>query len=181
MRVVIGLGSSVGPRRALLELALDGLARTPGLEPLRVSRLYWSPPAGGVARGDFLNAALCARWRGDPLALLDRCLAIEARLGRRRRTRWADRTADLDLLWVEGLALDGPRLTLPHPRLAERAFALAPLVEACPDAADPRTGVLYRDLPAPKGSPIAVIGALAAPPRGVTSSVPPPPEQGAPP
>ncbi len=70
-------------------------------------------------------------------------LAIEARLGRVRAERWGPRTVDLDLLWIDGLAYDSPRLVVPHPHLRERAFAVAPLLELVPDARDPRTGALY--------------------------------------
>ena len=70
-------------------------------------------------------------------------LAIEARLGRVRAERWGPRVLDLDLLWIDGLAIDTPRLVVPHPRLSERAFALVPLLELVPDARDPRTGAPY--------------------------------------
>jgi 2-amino-4-hydroxy-6-hydroxymethyldihydropteridine diphosphokinase len=64
-------------------------------------------------------------------------------LGRVRAERFGPRTIDLDLLWIEGVAVDGPRLVVPHPRLRERAFALVPLLEVAPDARDPRTGELF--------------------------------------
>jgi 2-amino-4-hydroxy-6-hydroxymethyldihydropteridine diphosphokinase len=61
----------------------------------------------------------------------------------REGERFGPRTIDLDVLWIEGLALDGPKLTVPHPRLTERAFALAPMLEVMPEARDPRSGARY--------------------------------------
>jgi 2-amino-4-hydroxy-6-hydroxymethyldihydropteridine diphosphokinase len=88
---------------------------------------------------DYLNAALLVSFRGDPEELLDALLAIERALGRERRVRWAARTIDLDVLWIEGVALEEERLTVPHPRLTERAFAMTPLLDVVPGAIDPRT------------------------------------------
>jgi 2-amino-4-hydroxy-6-hydroxymethyldihydropteridine diphosphokinase len=73
------------------------------------------------------------------VALLDDLLSIEAVLGRIRRERWGPRTIDLDLLWIDGLVVDHPRLAVPHPRLRERAFAVVPLLDVAPDARDPTT------------------------------------------
>jgi 2-amino-4-hydroxy-6-hydroxymethyldihydropteridine diphosphokinase len=105
--------------------------------------VYATTPVGGPPQPEFLNAAASLRYGGAPLDLLDALLAIEARLGRRRAERWGARTIDLDVLWIEGLAIDTARLVVPHPRLQERAFALVPLLEIEPGARDPRTGAVY--------------------------------------
>jgi 2-amino-4-hydroxy-6-hydroxymethyldihydropteridine diphosphokinase len=82
-------------------------------------------------------------FRGEAVQLLDELLAIERRLGRVRKERWGPRNIDLDILWIDGLVVDTPRLVVPHPSLRERAFALVPMLELVPDAADPRTGERY--------------------------------------
>ncbi len=105
--------------------------------------MYATAPVGGPPQPEFFNAAALVVYGGTPLDLLDALLAIEARLGRVRAERWGPRTLDLDILWIDGLAVDDPRLEVPHPRLHERAFALAPLLEIVPDARDPRTGAVY--------------------------------------
>ncbi len=107
------------------------------------SRIWETRPIGGPPQSDFLNAAVLALWADRPVVLLDRLMAIESVLGRVRGVRNGPRTIDLDLLWIDGLVVDEPRLVVPHPRLRERAFALAPLLEVVPDAIDPRRGDVY--------------------------------------
>ncbi|MCB9792962.1 MAG: 2-amino-4-hydroxy-6-hydroxymethyldihydropteridine diphosphokinase [Alphaproteobacteria bacterium] len=156
--MVVGLGSSLGDRRRALALAVAALHAQPEAEVLRVSRVYLSPPAGGIARGSFLNAALRLRWAGALPELLARCQSLERRLGRRPAPRWADRALDLDLLWSPGRVVDAPGLRLPHPALAARPFAWAPLLDVWPGARDPRTGQAYGGGLAP-----AVVGVLQRP------------------
>jgi 2-amino-4-hydroxy-6-hydroxymethyldihydropteridine diphosphokinase len=98
------------------------------------SNVWETAPVGGPEQPDFYNAAILLEWNDDPLALLDALLAIEAKLGRVREVRFGPRTIDLDILWIEGQTIDAPRLTVPHPRLHERAFAIAPLLEVAPKA-----------------------------------------------
>ena len=105
-----------------------------------VSRVYESAPVGGPEQSAFFNAAALLVTELDPLALLDALLAIEVGLGRVRRERWGPRTIDLDVLWIDGLAFDHPRLRVPHPHLTERAFAMRTLHDVAPSARDPRTG-----------------------------------------
>ncbi len=140
MLAVVGFGSNVGDRLAALRDAAEQLGRVAILE--RGSHVYETAPVGPPQR-DFLNAAALVRATLDPVGVLDALLAIEQRLGRVRRERWGPRVIDLDVLWIEGVAFDDERLTVPHPRLAERAFALAPLLEVYPGARDPRTGAPY--------------------------------------
>jgi len=109
----------------------------------KTSRVYATAAVGGPPQPEFLNGAALVRFVGTPIALLDLLLAIEARHGRVRAERWGPRTLDLDLLWIEDLAIDSERLVVPHPRLHQRAFALVPLLELVPGARDPRTGGPY--------------------------------------
>jgi 2-amino-4-hydroxy-6-hydroxymethyldihydropteridine diphosphokinase len=139
--VVVGVGANlpVGEPRdrlATMQRALDALAATDGAVIERASRVYATAPVGPVPQPEFLNAAVLVTWRGTPHALLDALLAIEASLGRVRDhdVRFGPRTIDLDVLYIEGVTLSDERLTVPHPRLLERAFALVPLLEVLPDA-----------------------------------------------
>ncbi len=112
----------------------------------RLSPVYETAPIGGVPQGAFLNAAALVRYDGDAEALLELLLAIELAAGRVRGERNGPRILDLDILYIEGVALESERLTVPHPRLVERGFALRPLVDLLPDAVDPGTRVSYRRL-----------------------------------
>jgi 2-amino-4-hydroxy-6-hydroxymethyldihydropteridine diphosphokinase len=161
---VVGLGASLGDRRATLETAARLLAAWPGLSVVRSSRVYASPPAGGVAGGAFLNAAVLVRTSLTPEDLLGSIRAIERRLGRRHTRRWADRVLDLDVLWIDGVVHASEALTVPHPRLVERPFALRPLLDVAPDAREPHMGRRYASFAA-AAAPLACIGVLAHPRR----------------
>ncbi|MCB2224403.1 MAG: 2-amino-4-hydroxy-6-hydroxymethyldihydropteridine diphosphokinase [Actinobacteria bacterium] len=102
-----------------------------------VSPLYETVPVGGPPQGPFLNAVVVLDTDDGPRRLLDACLRIERSRGRERRERWGPRTLDLDLLLHTGGPVDEPGLTVPHPRLAERRFVLAPLLDAWAEAALP--------------------------------------------
>ncbi len=145
---VVGLGSNLGDRAGILR---DGARQIAELGRVTaVSGLYETPPVG-PPQPDYLNAALRLWTPLDPFALLSALQAIEEGAGRQRSIRWGARTLDLDLLWADGLVCDGPNLTLPHPRLHERAFALLPLLDVAPEAADPSTGVRYHTILAQLG------------------------------
>ena len=161
---VVGLGASLGDRANTIGTAVRLLAAWPGVELRGCSRVYASPPRGGVAGGDFLNAAVVLRCFAGPEALLEALRAVEHRMGRRHTRRWADRVLDLDVLWIEGLEWSSPTLQVPHPRLHERTFALRPLLDVAPHAAHPATGVRYATLPA-AAAPLACVGVLAKPRR----------------
>ena len=144
MKIAIGLGASLGERRLAVETALRSLAAKPGLTLLRASRWYRTPPlAGGSARNWFVNGVAVFASELEPEEVLDRCVALEVRAGRRRARHWGDRPLDLDVLLAEGVVRDTGRLTLPHPAIARRPFVLVPLLEVWPDAADPRSGRAY--------------------------------------
>jgi 2-amino-4-hydroxy-6-hydroxymethyldihydropteridine diphosphokinase len=137
MDVVVGLGGNLGDRRATLAGAAREL--TSAAESSAVSSLYETAPIG-PPQPDFLNAAVRLRLELTPRELLLWVLELERRAGRERRERWGARQLDLDVLFIEGAALAEPDLVVPHPRLHERRFALAPLLEVAPGAADPRSG-----------------------------------------
>lgn len=138
---VVGLGSNVGDRLGLLTQARALLSQ---LVKVRAASSLWeSDPVGGPPQGRFLNGALSLEVTLGPEALLERLLDIEQRLGRLRRERWGPRTLDLDILWWGQVVVELPRLSIPHPRLTERTFALEPLLEVEPGAVDPITGVAY--------------------------------------
>ncbi len=140
---VVALGSNLGPREEHIAAAFSALSTLPATRLLARSPVTETAPVGGPPQGPYLNAAALIESAIAPLDLLDHLLAIERRAGRERRERWGPRTLDLDLLWSPGLILDEPRLQLPHPRLAERIFALEPLLALAPEARDPRTGEPY--------------------------------------
>jgi 2-amino-4-hydroxy-6-hydroxymethyldihydropteridine diphosphokinase len=128
----VALGSNLGnPRQQVLD-AMDALAQLPGTRVLQRSALYRTPPWGVLEQPPFINAAVELDTTLLPHDLLDALLAIEQRAGRERAERNGPRMLDLDLLHVEGVQLDEPQLTLPHPRLAERAFVLLPLCDIAP-------------------------------------------------
>ena len=140
----IGLGSNLGAREENLRAALERLGR---VGPLRVSRLRETEPVGVTDQPRFLNAAAELETDLGPRELLARLLEIERELGRERvaETRWGPRPIDLDLLVYGEEAIDEPGLTVPHPRLAERRFALEPLHELAPELRLP-DGRRIRDL-----------------------------------
>ena len=128
----VALGSNLGnPPQQLLD-ATQELAATPGLHLRQRSPLYRTPPWGVLQQPPFVNAAVQLDSALSPHALLDALLAIEQRAGRVRDEPNGPRTLDLDLLHVDGVQLDDARLSLPHPRMAQRAFVLLPLHDIAP-------------------------------------------------
>lgn len=149
--VVIGLGGNVGDVQAAFRAALGALDAAPGVRVVGVSSLYRTAPVGGVAQDDFLNAAALLAVGVDPHALLALLQAQEQAAGRVRVERWGPRTLDLDILWWDDRPIAADDLAVPHPRLHERRFALAPLVEVAPAAKDAdgrRYADVLRELPA---------------------------------
>lgn len=127
-RAFLGLGSNLGDRRAQLRSAVDSL---PGVTA--VSGVYETDPVGGPDQGRFLNIVVEIDTELDPRALLGLCHRIESAAGRVRDVRWGPRTLDVDILWMDGITVDEPDLQIPHPRMWERRFVLAPLAELAPD------------------------------------------------
>ena len=139
-RAVIGLGANLGEPAAQLRAAIAAIARLSGTRILKASSLYRTAPVGYAAQPAFVNAAVAIETTLAPRALLDALLAIERSAGRERTFKDAPRTLDLDILLYGDRVIDEPGLRVPHPRLHERAFALAPLVEVEPDAVVPGHG-----------------------------------------
>jgi 2-amino-4-hydroxy-6-hydroxymethyldihydropteridine diphosphokinase len=129
-RAYVGLGSNLGDRADTLRRALELLEAEPGIAVVAVSSLRETDPVGYVDQPPFLNAAAEVETELQPRDVLDRLLAVERTLGRvREGPRFGPRTIDLDLLLYGEESLDEPGLTVPHPRLHERRFALEPLAE----------------------------------------------------
>ena len=141
-RAHIGIGSNLGERRETIAAALELLAAEDGLEVVAVSSLRETEPVGYEGQPRFLNAAAALETSLSPRELLERLLEIERRLGRTRGEgpRFGPRTIDLDLLLYGDETVDEPGLTVPHPRLAERRFALEPLAELDPGLVVPGHG-----------------------------------------
>jgi 2-amino-4-hydroxy-6-hydroxymethyldihydropteridine diphosphokinase len=132
---LLALGGNIGDVRANLDRAVAMLCDGETVRLRARSSDYLTPPWGVTAQPPFINLCIAIDTDLAPYALLDRAQAVERALGRDRRNaeRYGPRTVDIDILAYGDLALDDPRLTLPHPRMFERAFVLVPLAEIVPD------------------------------------------------
>lgn len=137
----IGIGSNLGDRKGNIRAAVDRLAGAAGVCAVRLSGLHETEPVGGPPdQPMFLNAAARVDTTLEPEGLLELLLRIERELGRTRPRPSAPRTIDLDLLLFDDRMIDTPVLTVPHPRMHERAFVLAPLAEIGGEARHPVLG-----------------------------------------
>ncbi|CAM4487155.1 2-amino-4-hydroxy-6-hydroxymethyldihydropteridine diphosphokinase [Paenibacillus tarimensis] len=125
----IALGTNQGDRGAMLCRALDRLSALRDVRVIRVSAVYETDPVGYTEQPAFLNMVAAVQTTLEPDQLLHELLKIEHELGRVRDIRWGPRTIDLDLLMMEGVTMTTEQLTIPHPRMMERAFVLVPLRE----------------------------------------------------
>ena len=132
-----GLGSNLGDRQGNLRTALSELGQMPTITVTRVSSLYETAPVGVTEQPEFLNAVAALETSLPAADLLDIFLHLENKLGRVRTFRWGPRVIDLDLLLYGDAQITLPSLTVPHPRLRERAFVLVPLAEIAPEMALP--------------------------------------------
>ena len=130
---LLGLGANLGDRLDSLQRAVDMLGDDPSIRIVACSRVWETDPVGRVEQPDFLNVVVRAEVRLDPRELLAACHRVETALGRVRETRWGPRTIDIDILLYGGRTIDEPDLSVPHPRMLERAFVLLPLLELDPD------------------------------------------------
>lgn len=155
-RAFIGLGSNLGDRAAHLRRAVDQLRGGNDAPVTAVSRVYETEPIGGPdGQGPYLNLVveLAVDPGVNPYRILEQCHRLEAAAGRVRTVRWGPRTLDADVLWIDGVVLDDPSLTIPHPRWRQRRFVMAPLGELAPDLADD-------EAIATAGGEVTVVGTL---------------------
>jgi 2-amino-4-hydroxy-6-hydroxymethyldihydropteridine diphosphokinase len=131
--VTLGLGANLGDRLGTLREAAARLT-SGGLRIVASSRVWETEPVGGPpGQPPFLNAVVRAETVLAPRQVLRVAQEVEEVLGRTREVRWGPRTIDVDVLLIDDLVLDDPDLTVPHPRLAERAFVVLPLLDIDPD------------------------------------------------
>ncbi len=143
---MIGLGSNLGDRSSTIEQAIARLEQDDEIHVTDRSPLYETAAEGGAPQPDYANGAVLLLTALDAHELLRRLLDIEQGLGRVRGEKNAPRTIDLDILWIEGESIQETDLVVPHPRLAERAFMLRPLLDVASDASDPVKGVAFAEL-----------------------------------
>ncbi len=134
---VLGMGSNLGNSPEQLNTAATQLARLPTTKLLQASHLYLTKPQGYAEQPDFYNACLMLETGLSPYVLLGACLGLEAAAGRERTLANGPRPLDLDLLLYETVHNDSFELTLPHPRILERAFVMVPLLELYPSGRAP--------------------------------------------
>ena len=158
VRCYVGLGGNIGEVRQTLHSALAALGDIPGTYLVRASSLWRTAPVGHSDQPDFINAVAAFDSTLAPHALLDALLALELRFGRKRSFANAPRTLDLDLLLHGSALVSAPCLTRPHPRMHERAFVLAPLIEIDPDCIIPGHGRAADCLARITGQPIEKLG-----------------------
>lgn len=132
-RCFIGIGSNINHPILQVKTALMRLAQLPDSYPLATSPLYQTQPVGYTSQPDFINAVMAIKTALSPLILLKELQKIENEQGRVRDIRWGPRTLDVDLLLYDNQQFQTPELTIPHPRLTERAFVLRPLLDIAPD------------------------------------------------
>lgn len=133
--VYLGLGSNLGDRQANLGAAISALP--PAVLLLAQSPIYQTAPWGYTDQADFLNQVVQAETELSPQELLAHLKGVEAQVGRTPTFRYGPREIDLDILFYDDLSIELPGLTIPHPRLAQRAFVLVPLADLAPDFKHP--------------------------------------------
>jgi 2-amino-4-hydroxy-6-hydroxymethyldihydropteridine diphosphokinase len=134
----LALGTNLGDRFANLQAAIDALP--PTVRVRSQSPVYETPPWGLTGQPTFLNMVLKGETALAPVELLKHLKLLETELGRLPSVRWGPRRIDMDILFYDQLILDTPELTIPHPRLHERAFVLVPLADLAPGLVHPVLG-----------------------------------------
>jgi 2-amino-4-hydroxy-6-hydroxymethyldihydropteridine diphosphokinase len=135
-RAYLAIGSNLGDRLAHLQLGVDALARVPGVRVAAVSGVYETAPVGGPPQDAFLNAVVAIETDLSEEELLRQCQQIEELAARERAERWGPRTLDVDILLVDETEFHSADLDIPHPRMWERGFVLAPLRDVAPELVD---------------------------------------------
>lgn len=130
---LLGLGSNIGDKTANIARAIELLAAEPGIRFTAQSRVWRTPPWGVTDQDWFANACVAVSTTLSARELLVQCQAVENTMGRVRTLRWGPRVVDVDILTFGELQIDEPDLVIPHPRIAERAFVLAPLADIASD------------------------------------------------
>lgn len=138
-KTAIALGSNLGDSLATLEGSLSVINSTPGIDLEAVSSWYRTQPIG-PPQPDYLNGCAILNVQQTPEELLALLQAVELQFGRVRNEKWGARTLDLDIILYENLIIKTPNLTIPHPRMYERAFVLIPLAQIAADWQEPKTG-----------------------------------------
>ena len=143
--VYLGLGSNLGNRLDTLKKALGLLSGI--VDNLRCSRVYETLPRDNTDQGNFLNLVACGIPTLEPESLLDQCLEIEKQLGRKRDSsvKKGPRSCDIDILLFGNRTIQSPKLSIPHPRILQRAFVLIPLLDLSPELVHPKTGLPLSD------------------------------------
>jgi 2-amino-4-hydroxy-6-hydroxymethyldihydropteridine diphosphokinase len=136
VRAYLALGSNLGERLEHLQRAVDALATTGGVGIVALSRVYETAPVGGPAQDPYLNAVVAIDTDLSPHALLTLAQSLEQDAARVRAERWGPRTLDVDILLFDDAEVDDADLTIPHPRMWERGFVLAPLRDVAPGLVD---------------------------------------------
>lgn len=160
-RAFLSLGSNVGDRRHHLSRAVTAL----GASVRAVSPVYETEPVGGPEQGPFLNLVVEVDTDLDPPGLLAVCQRLEAEARRVRRERWGPRTLDVDILLIDGVTVDRPDLQIPHPRMTQRRFVLAPLRDLAPE-------LVSDEVLAAADGEVVRLGALAEVPPGPGPAAP---------
>ncbi len=140
IRCFLGLGANLEDKEASLKTAISFLEREKNIQVRRVAPFYRTAPWGYTDQDWFINTVVEIETSLSPQQLLNVLLAIEEKMGRVRGARWGPRVIDLDLLLYGDAVLDEPNLIVPHPRMAARAFVLAPLADLAPDLVIPGQG-----------------------------------------
>ena len=143
-RVLLALGSNLGDRLGNLQAAVDGLSGIVEIDA--VSPVYETVPMYDIDQGAFLNMALTGRTGLEPRPLMEALKAVEDRIGRTPTRRNGPRAIDLDIIFLGSWTLHEPGLDIPHPRLAERAFVLAPAADIAADWRHPETGLTVHEM-----------------------------------
>lgn len=142
--ICLSLGSNLNNRAANLREAIARLGRR--LDITAVSPVYETEPWGDLDQPPFLNACIAATTTLEPRDVLHLAKSIEREMGRQPSHKWGPRLIDIDILFYDDLVMDEGDLIIPHPRIAERAFVLAPLADLAPDHRHPRTGDTVRQM-----------------------------------